>query len=72
MLIFSLKCFFFSAYIWVVHKDASHPVGIAMTKKNPGHGKKPDPGMDFELLIDDAYEASVLQNSTFPLLVFIL
>ena len=57
------------AYIWVVHKDGAHPVGVAMADKNPGHGKKPEHGMGFELLIDNA---SFLQNSIFLLLVFYL
>ena len=39
------------AYIWVVDKDAAHPVGIAVPDENPGHGKKPEQEMDLELLI---------------------
>ena len=49
---------FGSSYIWVVNKDAAHPVGIAMTKKNPGHGKKPEQGKEFELLIHSQWHLS--------------
>ena len=40
---------FFQTYIGVVNKDSANPVRIAMTKKNPGHGKKPEQGRHFPL-----------------------
>ena len=59
-----------NAYMWVVHKDgAQQPFLVAMADKNPGHGKKPEQGRDFELLRDNACQASLL--SVPPLLVFI-